>query len=633
MSDYTSQFSGQEIDARLAKVPQLETAVAGKQATLVSGSNIKTINGQPVLGSGNLQIQTGETDVVKYTAQTLTEEQKAQARANIDAASLEDINSMDFVTATTLPTASASTMGHIYLIGPDANNNYDRYFTQESDGAYSWVSLGSTQINLSTYATKAEVTQLEAKANDSVYLNIARPSQDYDARVSYISNEDNLGAYINTGVVPNANLRVVIAVEDFQHTSTMLLGSRVARDSSCFLIGSHSEGTIRFDYATNTQSSGGVNSQFTYTGGLGNRTLEIDKTNCKVDGVVVHTFPVNGFNTTYPIHIFGMNNAGEHVDMLKSVKVLWVKIYDNGTLIKDFFPVRVGTTGYLYDSVSETLFGNSGSGIFAYGDDIPIGVDPNSSQRLHDVTGVPFNPITNFESVLDDSGEGLDSYYLAKKQFKNKIWVGLGDSLTYQDSSRYPGLSWSPMVESEIGLVFKNCGVGNTCLAGSEVDAFWKRLSSVESFNPDILTILGGANDLYRDIPIGTDAEYEKTIANKDCNTFKGAYSYIIETLLTWKPALRIVLLTTAYARTDGAEHTPGIGLTYKDYANATLSVAEYYGLPVVDLYRNMGINKLTQGDTYCRADHIHWNARACQIVASLVISKFVEINNADPIE
>lgn len=163
MADYISQFTGSEIDSRLAKVSQLES---GKQDNLVSGTNIKTINGQSVLGGGNITIQAGDTDAVKYVSQELTEAQKAQARANIDAASLEDIQNMDFVTATTLPTASASTMGHIYLIGPDANDNYDRYFTQESSGSYSWVPLGSTEIDLSTYATQAEVSQLEAKVGE-----------------------------------------------------------------------------------------------------------------------------------------------------------------------------------------------------------------------------------------------------------------------------------------------------------------------------------------------------------------------------------------------------------------------------------------------------------------------------------
>lgn len=192
MADYVSQFTGAEIDSRLRKAG---TAVQpadleSKQDTLVSGENIKTVNGQSIVGSGNIQIQAGDTDAVKYVEQTLTDAQKEQARTNIAAASAAelgqivtdltgieaDIDSLeaavqaigvgDFVTATALPTASASTMGHIYLIGPDANNNYDRYFTQESGGAYSWVPLGSTQIDLSTYATQEEVSQLRQEVNN-----------------------------------------------------------------------------------------------------------------------------------------------------------------------------------------------------------------------------------------------------------------------------------------------------------------------------------------------------------------------------------------------------------------------------------------------------------------------------------
>ena len=66
MADYTSQFSGTEIDARLAKVPQLETGLAGKQAQLVSGENIKTINSQSILGTGNIEIQGGGEDGVGF---------------------------------------------------------------------------------------------------------------------------------------------------------------------------------------------------------------------------------------------------------------------------------------------------------------------------------------------------------------------------------------------------------------------------------------------------------------------------------------------------------------------------------------------------------------------------------------
>ena len=47
-------------------------AIAAKQDTLVSGTNIKTINGQSVLGSGNLAISAGLTPVVVNTNTTMT---------------------------------------------------------------------------------------------------------------------------------------------------------------------------------------------------------------------------------------------------------------------------------------------------------------------------------------------------------------------------------------------------------------------------------------------------------------------------------------------------------------------------------------------------------------------------------
>ena len=66
MSDYTSQFAGAEIDARLAKVPQLESGLAQKQDVLVSGTNITTINGQDITGPGDIPIQGGGEDGVGF---------------------------------------------------------------------------------------------------------------------------------------------------------------------------------------------------------------------------------------------------------------------------------------------------------------------------------------------------------------------------------------------------------------------------------------------------------------------------------------------------------------------------------------------------------------------------------------
>lgn len=53
------------------------------QDYLVSGTNIKTVNGESILGSGN--IAAGDPNAVKYTEQTLTDAQKTQSRTNIGA--------------------------------------------------------------------------------------------------------------------------------------------------------------------------------------------------------------------------------------------------------------------------------------------------------------------------------------------------------------------------------------------------------------------------------------------------------------------------------------------------------------------------------------------------------------------
>ena len=45
------------------------------------------------------------------------------------------------------------------------------------------------------------------------------------------------------------------------------------------------------------------------------------------------------------------------------------KLIIDGVLVRDYIPVRVGTTGYMYDKVSSTLFGNAGTGSFTLGPD------------------------------------------------------------------------------------------------------------------------------------------------------------------------------------------------------------------------------------------------------------------------
>jgi lysophospholipase L1-like esterase len=207
-----------------------------------------------------------------------------------------------------------------------------------------------------------------------------------------------------------------------------------------------------------------------------------------------------------------------------------------------------------------------------------------------------------------------------------KAWTSFGDSITFREE-------WQGFVVSDLGLVHTNCGIGSTAVAGAGATAFWQavRLDAIKAANPDVITILGGANDLAQNILIGTDAEFTKDIWLKDTNVFKGAFSYIIEDLLTWKPSLRIFILTTTWAHNDGknlwAANGGAVttGLTYTDFANACKDVALYYGIPIVDLHGECGFNKMTN-DTYL-PDDIHPNSLGGKRIAELVVGKLRSIS------
>ena len=87
---------------------------------------------------------------------------------------LAAINGMDYVDVSTLPTASASTMGKIYLVGPDGSGYYAYYYTSYDGTNYSWVGpLGTTEISLANYATKAELSQLDQELNGETAITIS----------------------------------------------------------------------------------------------------------------------------------------------------------------------------------------------------------------------------------------------------------------------------------------------------------------------------------------------------------------------------------------------------------------------------------------------------------------------------
>ena len=165
--------------------------------------------------------------------------------------------------------------------------------------------------------------------------------------------------YFDTGFKANQDTRVVI---DFDATgvagTTWLFGGRSAISNLSFSV--VYLGTWRSDY----DSVDGIMSSVNPTGRF---TLDKDKNITKFNGVVGVTDTYKAFQCVYNLYLLANNTAGTANAPIKC-KLYSCKIYNNGTLIRDFIPAMnaSGTIG-LWDDVNSTFYTNAGTGTLTTG--------------------------------------------------------------------------------------------------------------------------------------------------------------------------------------------------------------------------------------------------------------------------
>lgn len=90
-----------------------------------------------------------------------------------------------------------------------------------------------------------------------------------------------------------------------------------------------------------------------------------------IDGSNQHhlVLPTLPFTPQNQIRLFGSSGISASYTIW-SGKIYAVIISQDTDIVMDLTPVRIGTTGYMYDRVSGQLFGNAGTGDFILGNDI-----------------------------------------------------------------------------------------------------------------------------------------------------------------------------------------------------------------------------------------------------------------------
>ena len=171
-------------------------------------------------------------------------------------------------------------------------------------------------------------------------------------------------------------------------------------------------------------------------------------------------------------------------------------------------------------------------------------------------------------------------------ELKGKKINFLGDSITEGVGASEYAHCYVEQFAAATGAVCRNYGISGTRIAkrrvpyeNPEFDRYYA--SRVPEMDPDadVVVVFGGTNDYgHGDAPLGE-------MSDRTVWTYYGALHVLFTALIEKYPTAQIVILTPLH-REDEEKRTPIL----KPFVDATRQVAEYYSLPVLDLWANYGI-------------------------------------------
>lgn len=181
--------------------------------------------------------------------------------------------------------------------------------------------------------------------------------------------------YINTAFKPKSTSRVVMDFEFIENAVASPFMSRdISNDTNMFGV-FNINGQLRSDFDTTKVSfSAGLSP-------LQKLLYDRNKNVCTIGSETITN--ANGtFSAPRPLFLFASNDSGSAA-YFSTGKLYSCAIYDNGTLARDFVPCKnaSGAVG-LYDLVDAKFYGNSGSGAFTAGPEIPAPEAPTALQTV-----------------------------------------------------------------------------------------------------------------------------------------------------------------------------------------------------------------------------------------------------------
>lgn len=184
----------------------------------------------------------------------------------------------------------------------------------------------------------------------------------YDAKIEYLRSTGT--QWIDTGIIPKTSTKAQFKFLNSEVTGVCILGYSEASDKKSWRFFNYSsKAYLDLPGANNTRNriyGGTIKAGVIYNLEIGNIYVKNLSTGTNIiRGTASPSFV--GLNT------IRLNHDG--IETTSKNTFYYVKIFEGSILVRDMIPVRVGTTGYMYDKVTKQLFGNQGTGNFILGPD------------------------------------------------------------------------------------------------------------------------------------------------------------------------------------------------------------------------------------------------------------------------
>lgn len=175
-------------------------------------------------------------------------------------------------------------------------------------------------------------------------------------------------------------------------------------------------------------------------------------------------------------------------------------------------------------------------------------------------------------------------------QLDNKKINFLGDSITEGAGASEHSKCYVSQFAKMSGAVCRNYGIGGTRIAKQGAPSqnprcdlyFRSRIDEMDS-DADIIVVFGGTNDYgHGDAPLGN-------MDDRTDDTFYGALHSLYRELIE-KYSESLIVVMTPLHRLNECNLSGGGKVPLKTYVEIEREVAEYYSLPVLDLFSGSGI-------------------------------------------